>query len=357
MSLHSPLAPVFTQEPDYNAPLAQSLGMGLNQYIGAHLQDMLQQKSLTQRLPGLQQLFPQHSPETLQSLASLDPNLLREVYKSEARRPGEEAFAQSLAALLGGQAPNIQGGGLNQDQALKLAELYFQKQQQEANAAQRAETSDLRRETAESNRLIKEKADQERRQKRIEAGNKPYLAQLAKGEELATNMINILDQMQALYDTGKVRSGIKGRLPSLLQNTESQQFEALGNDLAALVAANGATATDFKLKFAQNRKPNLTQRPETQQELLNKIRKDATRVLDMSRLRDDLILSNEGIQPENIHTLINRAYKETKRSPGQNTKVETLKNDSTLYGEGDEAIDESTGQVKQIFKGGRWVKV
>ena len=95
--------------------------------------------------------------------------------------------------------------------------------------------------------------------------------------DTADQLESIANQMHDLLKTGKVSSGFKGRLlPTQLQSDETQQFEALSNELASIIAGRSGVATNFKIKLAQAMKPNIAQNPGTQLALTKKLLESAS---------------------------------------------------------------------------------
>lgn len=147
-------------------------------------------------------------------------------------------------------------------------------------------------------------------QRTINSTNAPYLKTLDKAVTLADNMETIGEQMQALLNTGNVYSGVKGRFaPTQLQNDETQQFEALSNELASLLASQSGVATNFKIKLAQSMKPNISQNQGTQRRLVKDILDKSRKLKEFGEVRDELIAENGGEQPANIQSKINQRIK------------------------------------------------
>lgn len=147
----------------------------------------------------------------------------------------------------------------------------------------------------------KERALQERRQKRIDLSNKPFLTKLDTALESAERIKELTNEMQTLLDTGKVTSGFYGKYaPIQFLNDESQAFDAKSKELAALLGATKGTASNFKIQLAQDYKPNLGQSTSTQQKLLTDALKLADRIIRTGDIRDSVIEDNNGVQPENL---------------------------------------------------------
>ncbi len=174
-------------------------------------------------------------------------------------------------------------------------------------------------------------SNKENKQKYIDSANKSWNTNFDKSLDIANKMEDIAGQMETLLASGKVKSGLLGRAtPEFMLNDESRTFEALSNELASLIASNSGVATNFKIKLAQSMKPNITQPKKTQMQLLQNVRKQAGKILSKAEIRDNLIASNNGMQPQNIGSLVEKAYKDQKISKSSmgtqpsNNKRETI---------------------------------
>ena len=147
----------------------------------------------------------------------------------------------------------------------------------------------------------KERALQERKQRRIDISNKPFLTKLDTALESAERIKELTNEMQQLLNTGNVTSGFYGRYaPIQFLNDESQAFDAKSKELAALLGSTKGTASNFKIQLAQDYKPNLGQSTSTQQKLLTDALKLADRIIKTGDIRDSVIEDNNGVQPENL---------------------------------------------------------
>ncbi len=160
--------------------------------------------------------------------------------------------------------------------------------------------------------------NKESKQKYIDSANKTWNTNFDKSLDIAHKMDDISSQMETLLASGKVKSGLLGRAtPEFMLNDESRTFEALSNELASLIASNSGVATNFKIKLAQNMKPNLSQPKKTQMQLLQNVRKQAGKIMSKAEIRDNLIANNNGMQPQNIGSAVERMYKDQKLSKSQ----------------------------------------
>lgn len=197
--------------------------------------------------------------------------------------------------------------------------------------------------------IEKQKLSEKERTKRQESINKanaPYLAQIDKAVALGDEMESIASEMKALLDTGNVSSGVKGTLPTIVQSSESQRFQALANELAALLAAQGTgVATNFKIKLAQERKPNLTQKRDTQYALIKDIFDKSNKLKSIEQARNEIISENGGEQPANIKSLIQKRIASQKKSQQSDfaANIDDLK--AMNLPVGTQVLDEETGET------------
>lgn len=170
----------------------------------------------------------------------------------------------------------------------------------------------------------KERALQERKQRRIDMSNKAALTKLDSAVDGAIRISELTDEIDALLSTGKVASGSYGRYtPSVFLNDESRSFDAKVKELAALMGSSQGTASDYKIQLAQEYKPNLTQSAKTQKAVNEGARKFANRVIRAGEIRNELIEDNGGQQPENLAGLIKKQL------------LKELHGNSSRYREGD----------------------
>jgi hypothetical protein len=283
---------------------------------------------------GLSELF---GTEKAKTYANLPKEVLNPIVKQKVSEPTQAAFANALAQVNQGQPPVVEG--LNPQQAFQVNQAYQQKIQAD-------ETRKLREETAKANALSKQAAETSKRQAQINTANKPYIERLAKGVTLAENIKDKATKMLDLLDTGKVASGLAGYTPNVLQTSETQQFDALANELATIIAGNSGVATNFKIKTAQSYKPNVTQRPETQRALINDLIRKSNEVLLREKIKNDLINKNEGEQPKNLETQINNKLKtyEALGNPEDAGEGAIIRNKKTK-----EVFTVSDGQWREIY--------
>ncbi len=191
------------------------------------------------------------------------------------------------------------------------------------------------------------------KQRAINTQNAPFLKGMTKAVENAEIAKDALTNMEQLLNTGKVSSGVWGKVPSFLQNEESQLFDKYSNTLAQQLSGQTGVPTGFKIKFALTQKPNLEQRPETQKKLVEKLKKESDRILAKGAIKDRLIEENGGEQPANLETKINQIYKQSQSAKSSDTFDE--KPNPALY-KGKTIINEETGE-EEISDGKQWVRV
>ncbi len=154
------------------------------------------------------------------------------------------------------------------------------------------------------------------RQKAINTMNAPYVKNLSKGIDNAESALDALQNMKQLLQSGKVATGLKGKLtPGFFLNTESQLFDKYSNQLAQQLSGQTGVPTGFKIKFALTQKPNLEQNFKTQETLTNKLIEDAEKILLKGQIRDMIIEENGMEQPANLETLVNKRFKAYQNNP------------------------------------------
>ena len=93
--------------PDQGSPaafgssLGTGLGQGLQMLAQKKLQDALQARKKSESLSGLKSLG--FDADQAEQLSGLDPFIQREIIKQKLAAPQQQAYAQALSSLLGGQ--------------------------------------------------------------------------------------------------------------------------------------------------------------------------------------------------------------------------------------------------------------
>ena len=336
------MAQIINGQPNLGGLLGQGLSEGITQLANHKLRVMTQKAEKQRSFDSLRKAgFSEQDSELLSNYGpEVQEKLLRNLWQRGGGQAEQQGQQQNpLESMLGGQQqqnpqgqPDINqllGGGLNgQQQAQNAGQLLnpnanelirnslaksqiqgiggapelplqqVQPQQQQLQVPQQ--------ESAAQTFKRPPVANNSSQQKGINSNNAPYLKKLDKAVDLADNLETIATEMQTLLDSGKVSSGLRGSItPGVLQNPETQQFEALSNELASILASQSGVATNFKIKLAQSTKPNLSQKPETQRALIGDILKKAEKLKSYGTIRDQLIAENNGEQPSNIQRLIN----------------------------------------------------
>lgn len=162
----------------------------------------------------------------------------------------------------------------------------------------------------------KNEANRLRRQSQIQRHNAPFLKGNAASYENAERSQNILNQMRDLVNTGKVAEGISGRFkPGFLQNTETQVFDKLSNELAGLLSQQLGVPTNAKIKFAQSQKPNIEQNRKTQLQLIDKLLNETQKPLLRNEITQRLIAENGYEEPDNLEHRVNAMAKMYQHNP------------------------------------------
>lgn len=153
--------------------------------------------------------------------------------------------------------------------------------------------------------LAKER-QQTTRQAQVERINQPYNTALDKRITGADEVLDKGLEMLSLLEQGDVASGLSGLKPNIIQNTDSQTFDALGDDAAAALSSlQSGVQTISKIKFNKDRKANLRQNRETQIARIKEMNKTAEKILVEGDVRNYL---NQNGQIPNVSSEVQKAY-------------------------------------------------
>ncbi len=349
--------------------IIQGLGSKLGTGIGQGLMDLannrmgkIQQRELNQRTSqGLQAL--NFNPQEASALANLDPQILQNVVKQRLAAPNEANYLQALQSLLGGDQQTAQ---MPQGQQGLPHQQILNGQQQTPQGAQfqmgtrlpqggiNAQQATKLAELAQSQIAEKSKA-----QRHIESINAPILKQIQEEAAPARRVEKITNDLSKLLDTGKVITGLTGRLtPKELQTEEGQEFLSQLNQLVLEKAQLGkGVPTKLRLTLEQLSKPDVWQKPKTIKNLLDKIKNDPETKLLIAKdvAREQLEQEFGDAQPKNFKSLIEKRAKEiVSNQKSESNEFKELppadQEDGVIYD------DPSTGKSVQSING-KWVYI
>lgn len=349
------------RDPDLTSQFSTALGTGLQQLAAHKLEQLSQQRERERYSKAIQQI-----PGVPEKVG----NLLANVSPEERK-----LLFQNLGGLMGlfqQQEPTAQAGitpsGLDESIQQQVQQ-QISPQVEQAKRIQDVFTSPGEKRQQELLELKKQSATEKaftKKQQAIDKANEPFLTQLNKGIPVAEEMYDKANEMLKLLETGKVANTLVGsiaetpgigRIAKPFLNEESQRFLALSNDIAALLAANSGVATNFKIKFAQERKPNLTQKVATQKALTEDIIKQAKKVLERERIANELVGKNNYQQPPNLKSQVDKIYRENlaKEQKKQSKKTQGLP-PVNAYSE-DAIIEIDGNQFKKNEDNTGWVRL
>lgn len=270
--------------------IGQALGAGIQQLAAMKLQGLQNQIQQSQVKTGLKSLIPGLPENQYEALSQTPMELLQPYLKQELARPEQEALARALGVGGQEQQPGQPAPRLSPQNAIKLQELQLKKEKTKAQ-----ELKDIR------------------------AANKPALDALAmdisEAEKVKKKAENALKVIKGLHPKLKgapePTSGLYGYIPpKLTQNPSSLRLDKYYKDLATLFATAGkGQATNYKLRLAQARKPELTDPKEVQEGMLQELIEEADEIISKGSIRDEL-LHRKGGEPERIGDEIERIFKE-----------------------------------------------
>ena len=143
-------------------------------------------------------------------------------------------------------------------------------------------------------------------QKRIDDKNTPYLKSLEDRKVKNQEHYDVLKDMIADLESGKVYSGITGYIPFFGQNDETQDYFSKGEKLAMLSARDYGRGTKFATEAARLTKPTLFQKPKVQMKIAKDLLKISMQPMIETKIKDLLIEENGGMQPANLNTLAHK---------------------------------------------------
>lgn len=278
----------FVQETSPGGNIGAALGQGLSQGLQSLVQNkmntMLQQQQQHQTSQGLQALLPNVTPQEIQNLSMLPQDTLNLFVKQKLQEPGNAAYLQALQQTLGGQP--MEGGiagGVNAQQATKLAEL------------------GLKRQSLEAKQQLAEKKHEEAGQEKVQ----PFLHAQAQDFNNSKKIYALAKRMKENLDKNKVKwPGISGYLPDIAQRDKDvRKYIADSNQLVTLLAGSRkGQPTNFKIKLEALSKPQLNQPVETQEAILNDLLSSSKEVFNTQKQIAKLKEENGGKYPRDLET-------------------------------------------------------
>lgn len=212
--------------------------------------------------------------------------------------------------------------------------------------------------TQEAKPLFKQKGNAKN-----EIANKPYNTRITQAVSTAENLYTPASRMYHLLKSGNVSSGKSGAfkaglseipyIGSSLLNDESQQFLADSNSVASLLSSGPGQGvqTISKIRFNQQRKPNLSQSNNTQLRETINLLQDTQKVLLKGQIRQQILENSEG-EPAKLETIVNSQFKKIEQFLDKlNASYDPLKN---KVKDGDTITDDQTGNTIAYVKDGIW---
>lgn len=302
---------ILPQDYDFGTSIGTGLGQGLHLLAQNKLQDLIQTRQREGSLKGLQALG--FSPEQAQEVAYLDPSIQREVVKQQLQAPQQQAYAQALSSLLGGQEtgqPPQMGTEEQMEQTFGLpgmtpTEEKIQNPQKASSLTflsggltpqQATELAKLGIKKQESN-----KKDIAQRYK----ATAPYRKEVLDATKSARRDLQDLNRMEDLEKEGKLdtpgyveflqRSGLD--IPALM-NPGSEEFQKIANNfLRNAKQYFGARVTNFEIDQFLKTIPSLSQSPEGRKRVIANLKNLSRSALEYNNALKDVVAQNGGLPP------------------------------------------------------------
>jgi len=234
-------------------------------------------------------------------------------------------------------------GALRPGSAIPLAKHFQDVERHKENVALKKEALDLKK------------------QEVIHKQNEPYLKDLGQRVPIAEEASVLLEDIEKLLDTGKVATGFSGAINAKVgtpfQNQETQQFIADVNKLIVLESQRGkGLPSKFRLLLEQAAKPGIEHKPEVQRNIINRMKKEVDKVKLENEIYQDLVRSNNGIQPKDARDKVRLelAKQEKSRSTlsqgSDITNASALKIGDPLYKDGKQYYWDGLKAVEGVYE-------
>ena len=167
---------------------------------------------------------------------------------------------------------------------------------------------------------------EEKEQARIDKKNAPWVKAHEKRMETTREIIPVLDQLKADWESGKVASGAAGKFQATYTpwalNEESARFMQNGQKLQAAILSmpQFGQTTNAKLKFTEALKTALSQPHAAQGSTIDNIYKEVNSNFDLDKIYQETIDENGGKEPENLGLVVTRKFNELHPSNGRTPK-------------------------------------
>jgi hypothetical protein len=278
------MMPQIINDPSFGSRLGEALGTGLGGGLHSGLKQLadlkMQQMVKDHESNQFSQKLIKHGvePKYASILSLLDPKQRAQVMSNGI------PMAQQPASPSQGQ-PVSQGMGQAGETQTQPSTMMFGK-----SAAN----------------TLKEKNYSLAQQKQIDSGNKAWMTRVGVEREKDAALLASLSRARDLLKTGKVATGLAGYKPMILQNSETQEYNAIIDTAVSQMMKGTGPASAFKIKFLRGTKPGITLKREAQLGILDDLEKGAALGTMYAEIRDNLIEKNGGVQPANLEALTNK---------------------------------------------------
>jgi len=279
-------------DPGLYAGAGQLLGQGLGGALGSGLAGLLEGKmQAMQRQQQRQQFSNQiqgagYSPQEAQ---------LAQLFQKDPK---------SLLALLSGL-----GGGNQTPQGAYGAPQGADKEAKNLSPAQRL---------GQAGNNKNREAQQLRQQAIINAENKKFNDTVSPQITNAEKLMDYIQASRQLLGTKKTAGALRSYLPfsKISQNEETQDLENIYNNIVGLMnEGQRGIPTRYKIEFNKSLKPIIGEPVKVSLKKLDRLQKEAEKVLQIGQLRDQLLAENEYKQPAGLEAKIHQLMKGEKKNP------------------------------------------
>ena len=192
-----------------------------------------------------------------------------------------------------------------------------------------------------------------RQQSIINGENKKFNDTLSPQITNAEKLMDYINAARKTLGTNKTAGALRSTLPwsKLTQTEETQELENIYNNIVGLMnEGQRGIPTRYKIEFNKSLKPIVGEPRKVALKKLERLQKEAEKVLQIGQLRDQLLAENEYKQPQGLEAKIHELMKqggEKKKSINEPT-LNNQQNSSGITPENNQVGPENTPENDQI---------
>ncbi len=167
-------------------------------------------------------------------------------------------------------------------------------------------------------------------QRVVTAQNKKFNETITPQITTASKTIDYIKEARDILGRGKTAGALRSTLPfyKLTQNEDTQDLDGVFNNIVGLMnESQRGIPTRYKIEFNKSLKPQVGEPRRVIEKKLQRLEKEAQKILKIAELRDQLIAENNYREPEGLEAKINALIKgEKKKSINEEVMPEKASN-------------------------------